>query len=35
MQQRLKQMLGLSFRFPLLCARALKLLDDARGFSLI
>ena len=29
-QQRLKQMLRLPFRFPLLRAQTLKLLDDAR-----
>ena len=30
-QQRLKEMLRLPFRFPVLCAQTLELLDDARG----
>ena len=34
MQQRLKQMLRLPFRFPLLRAQTLELLDDAREFLL-
>ena len=33
-QQRLKQMLRLPFRFPLLRAQTLKLLDDARLLQL-
>ena len=33
-QQRLKQMLRLPFRFPLLRTQTLKLLDDARKFLL-
>ena len=34
MQQRLKQILRLPFRFPLLRAQTLELLDDAREFFL-